>query len=228
MAICAFLKVSETRGDAFHQVRMEPPNNPSQVQVADRPDSSFIQFILAPWTMSISDLSKLATCFTSKSFEKQGGLRSLADQSSFFQNYHHFIEILDPNLSPDQYYTRSPLLFWCIISVAARRYEEDATLVSILSPCITRLLWTTISVLPHTRFTVQAMILISAWSFPTNTMSTDISFMMVSLAKSASMQLGLHRPETVQDFMRVKAHFGPQEFQSAVKVWAGCYIAAQG
>lgn len=49
--------------------------------------------------------------------------------------------------------------------------------------------------------------------------------MVVSLAKSACMQLGLHRPETVQDFLRVKTTFGPQEFQEAVKIWTGCFIS---
>jgi transcriptional regulatory protein LEU3 len=149
------------------------------------------------------------------------------DRDSFFENYYHFMEILDLSVLPDYYYNRSPLLFWCIISIAARRYDEDATLVANLSPCVTKLMWNTVSVRPHSRYTIQALLLISLWSFPTNTMATDQSFMMVSLAKCAAMQLGLHRPETVQDFLRVKTTFGPQEFQEAVKVWAGCFIVAQ-
>jgi hypothetical protein len=84
------------------------------------------------------------------------------------------------------------------------------------------------SVLPHSRHTVQALLLVSVWSFPINTMSKDQSFMTVSLAKSACMQLGLHRPETVQDFLRVRTTFRPEEFQEAVKIWAGCFIAVQG
>jgi transcriptional regulatory protein LEU3 len=51
--------------------------------------------------------------------------------------------------------------------------------------------------------------------------------MFVSLAKVTCMQLGLHRPEAVQDFLRVKTTFGPKEFQEAVKIWAGCFISAQ-
>jgi hypothetical protein len=149
------------------------------------------------------------------------------DKDRFFENYHHFMEILDPSLSPDQYYMRSPLLFWCIISVAATRYEEDAALQSVLSPCVTRLLWNTISVRPHNRFAILSLLLLSIWPFPTNTMATNPCLMLVSLAQTASMQLGLHRPETVQDFLRVKTTFGPQEFQEAVKIWAGCYIATQ-
>jgi hypothetical protein len=50
---------------------------------------------------------------------------------------------------------------------------------------------------------------------------------LVSLAKTAAMQIGLHRPEVVQDFLRVRTRFNPQEFQMAVKIWAGCFIASQ-
>jgi hypothetical protein len=146
---------------------------------------------------------------------------------SFFENFHHFLDILDPTVSPDTYYSGSPLLFWAVISVAARHYERDITLLSTLNPCVTKLLWVTLSVLPHNRFTIQAMLLLSMWPLPTPSMSTDMSFMLVSMAKTATMHVGLHRPEFVQDFLRVKTRLGPQEFQDAVKVWAGCYIAAQ-
>lgn len=137
------------------------------------------------------------------------------------------MDILDPSISPDDYYRRSPILFWAIISVAVRRYEQDATLLATLNPCVTRLMWNTISTPPHSRFTIQAVLLLCTWSFPTNSMSTDNSFILISIAKSASMQLGLHRPEIVQDFMRVRIQFDPQEFQEAVKTWVGCYITAQ-
>ena len=41
------------------------------------------------------------------------------------------------------------------------------------------------------------------------------------------MQNGLHRPETMQDYLRVKTQLGPEDFHSYVKLWAGCYITAQ-
>ena len=153
--------------------------------------------------------------------------RPILSYRSFFEYYHPFLDILDPTASPDTYYSGSPLLFWSIISVAARHYERDLTLLATLNPCVTKLLWATLSVSPHNRFTIQSMLLLSMWPFPTPSMSTDTSFMLVSMAKTAIMHVGLHRPEIVQDFLRVKTQLGPQEFQDAVKVWAGCYIAAQ-
>lgn len=65
------------------------------------------------------------------------------------------------------------------------------------------------------------------WPFPTNSMSRDNSFLLVSIAKSASMQLGLHRPDITQEFLRVRTRLDQSEFQDAVKVWAGCFIVSQ-
>ena len=130
-------------------------------------------------------------------------------------------------ISPDEYHSRSPLLFWSVIVIAARQYQYDATLFTELTPCITKMMWSAISILPHTRFIVQAILLLSVWSFPTNSMSTDPSFVLVSIAKSAAMQLGLHRPEVIQDYLRVKTQLSSKEFQDVVKTWVGCFIASQ-
>ncbi|KUJ11501.1 uncharacterized protein LY89DRAFT_226498 [Mollisia scopiformis] len=145
----------------------------------------------------------------------------------FFEHHHHFLDIIDSSLTPESCYASSPLLFWAIISVAARHYDKRPKLLSSLSQHVTSLIWNTISVMPHSRYTIQAILLISLWPFPTNSMTTDISFMLVNMAKTASMQLGLHRPEVVQDFLRVKTRLDPVQFQKAVKLWAGCYIASQ-
>jgi transcriptional regulatory protein LEU3 len=41
------------------------------------------------------------------------------------------------------------------------------------------------------------------------------------------MQLGLHRPENIQDFSRVERLLNLEGIQDSVRIWAGCYIAAQ-
>jgi hypothetical protein len=164
------------------------------------------------------------------SFARQWSWRSLefiTNDSRFFDHYHHFLEILDPSTTPDAYYEQSSVLFWAIISVAARRYESDVTLLWSLSPCVTRLIWTTVSQPPVPSYGIQALLLLSMWPFPFDTLWKDPSLFMVSVARGAAMQNGLHRPETMQDFQRVKTQLGPDEFRAAVRLWAGCYIAAQ-
>jgi hypothetical protein len=58
-------------------------------------------------------------------------------------------------------------------------------------------------------------------------MWTDPSFTLLSIAKAAAMQLGLHRPEVAQDFNRQKTQLSIKDIQESTKIWAGCYIAAQ-
>jgi hypothetical protein len=135
--------------------------------------------------------------------------------------------VLDTSISPDVLHSRSSLLFWAIIGVAARRDEEDVTFLTTLTPCLKTLLWATIAAPPHSLHTIQAILLCCVWPFPTSSMSTDVSFLLVSIAKSAAMHIGIHRPEALQDFSRVKCKLNPHELREAVKVWTGCYIAAE-
>lgn len=137
------------------------------------------------------------------------------------------MNLLDASILPNDYYTRSAFLFWSIISVASRRYDKEPTLLSSLSPSVLALAWKTIGALPHTPFVVKAIVLICTWPFPTTSMWTDASFMLIAAGKSAAMQMGLHRPEDIQDFSRVERLISPKGVQDAVIIWACCYIAAQ-
>ena len=142
-------------------------------------------------------------------------------------HYHPFLEILDPSLSPDSYYMRSPVLFWAIISVAARRCEDEPTLMASLSSPVTCLIWSNISNLPHSMGLIQAILLLCNWPFPTSVFSMDPSFMLISSARSAAVQMGVHRPEDMQDYLRTKRRLSRQEITEAVKVWSAIYIIAQ-
>jgi transcriptional regulatory protein LEU3 len=45
--------------------------------------------------------------------------------------------------------------------------------------------------------------------------------------KSASMHVGLHKPEAMQEFSRTTFHLTPHVLTEVVKAWTGCYIATQ-
>ena len=136
--------------------------------------------------------------------------------------------MLDPSLSPDNYYSLSPVLFWAIISVAARRYEDEPGLMASLSTPVSTLVWSSIPMLPNSIGLIQAILLLCNWPFPTSVFSTDPSFILISCAKSAAMQMGVHRPENVQDYSRIKRRLSPKEVTEAVKAWSAIYITSQG
>ena len=130
-------------------------------------------------------------------------------------------------MGPDDYYSRCTLLFWAIISIASHRFEDEPTLLGMLSHPVQDLLWDTVRKLPHSPFVVEAIILFSMWPFPTSSMWMDPSFMLISIAKTSVTQLGLHRPENIQDFSRVERQLSLEGIQDSVRIWASCYIAAQ-
>jgi transcriptional regulatory protein LEU3 len=114
------------------------------------------------------------------------------------ENYHPYFSLLDLDVEPVDYYSRCTLLFWAIISIASHRFEDGPTLLCMLSHPVQNLLWDTVRKLPHSPFVVEAIILFSIWPFPTSSMWMDPSFMLISIAKTSLMQLGLHRPENFE------------------------------
>ncbi|KIX92533.1 uncharacterized protein Z520_11709 [Fonsecaea multimorphosa CBS 102226] len=145
----------------------------------------------------------------------------------YFFRYHKYVEILDPTASPDRYYQESPLLFWTVIAISARRYAEDLSLLSSLSASVTGLMWSVIAVRPHSLETIQALVLQITWPLPTSSPFTENIYILSGIAIQAAMQLGLHQPEIIQDFSRTKSVLSQQEIHERINVWAACNIAAQ-
>ncbi|OJZ85566.1 hypothetical protein ASPFODRAFT_135390 [Aspergillus luchuensis CBS 106.47] len=145
----------------------------------------------------------------------------------FFTHYHPYVPLLDPTISPNQYYARSAVLFWSIILLASRRYTEEPGLFVSLTAPVKKLLWDTIANPPHTWHVVQAIILVCLWPFPTSSLSSDITSILLSTAQTISLRIGLHRPEAIQDFSRTKKRLMPDEMAEVARTWATCYITAQ-
>lgn len=145
----------------------------------------------------------------------------------FFTYYHPFLPFLDRDQSPDDYYTVSPLLFWTIISVGARRYQPDTNLLNSLAGPVTRLVWSTLADVPQSYHVVKALCVLCSWPFPTSSTSTDPTFMLCGLMMQIAMQLGLHRPSHTQDFSKYRVELIEEELRDKVRTWAICNIVAQ-
>ncbi|KAL4781688.1 hypothetical protein BJX76DRAFT_334650 [Aspergillus varians] len=145
----------------------------------------------------------------------------------FFTYYHPFLPFLDIEQSPEDYYTVSPLLFWTIISVGARRYQPDSNLLNSLAGPVTRLVWSTLADVPQSYHVIKALCLLCSWPFPTSSTSTDPTFMLCGLMIQVAMQLGLHRPSHTQDFSKYRVELIEEELRDKVRTWAICNIVAQ-
>lgn len=146
---------------------------------------------------------------------------------SFFTYYYPYLPMLDPQKSPDEYYAASPLLFWIIIAVAARRDQTDPTLLTSLAAPVSRLLWATLESVPQNYIVVKALCLICSWPMPISSTSADPTFMLSGMMMQIAMQIGIHRPSHAQDFTKFKVELREEELKDRVRTWASCNAVAQ-
>lgn len=135
--------------------------------------------------------------------------------------------LLEPAKTPDSYYDSSPLLFWIIISVAARHYSPDPSLLPSLSTPISHLLWANLADVPQSYIVVKALCILCTWPLPISSTSKDPTFMLHGLMMQIAMQIGLHRPSHAQDFARFKVEFREEELKDRVKTWVACNMVSQ-
>lgn len=147
--------------------------------------------------------------------------------SEYFRRYHPFLPILDPARSPETYFELSPLLFWTILAIGARRYQEDATLLTGLTTPLSQKLWSTLQGVPQNYHVAKALALICCWPLPTKSTSTDPSFIICGAMMQIALQTGLHRPSHVQDFSRIRVELREDDVDDRLKTWAICNIVAQ-
>jgi transcriptional regulatory protein LEU3 len=147
--------------------------------------------------------------------------------AEFFQLYHPFLPFLDPTRSPDDVCAKdSKLLFWAIISVAARHYEQDGALLARLKDPLTDLIWRTIKTQTN-HHVVKALCLLCTWPLPARTTVNDPTFMLCGVMMQIAMQIGLHQPTHPQDFSRTKVQIREEDIHDRLRTWAVCNIVAQ-
>lgn len=149
--------------------------------------------------------------------------------NEFFAFYHPFLPLLNPQQAPDAYFQQHPLLFWCVIAIAARRFSPQnvPNLLSNLSGPLTRFLWLTISEVPSNHYVVKAMCLLCTWPLPTSTTTSDPTHILCGVMMKTATGIGLHRPNNIQDFSRVSVELNKEQLSDRVSTWAVCNIVAQ-
>ncbi|RMZ78359.1 hypothetical protein DV738_g3843, partial [Chaetothyriales sp. CBS 135597] len=178
-----------------------------------------------------SGLDKTASN-TGSGFKRLGSVVLSAERARelhqrYFTLFHPFLPFLNPERTADEYYQRSPLLFWVMMNVAARHFAGDPDLFGALCQPLAKLTWETIADVPQNYHVVKALILLCAWPLPTSSTSTDPTFMYCGLMIQIALQIGLHRPSHAQDFSKFRVELRDAELQDRVVVWSVCNIVAQ-
>lgn len=144
----------------------------------------------------------------------------------FFTSYHPFLPFLDPDQTPDEYLSKSSLLFWTIVSVAARRYERDVSLLRKLSSCVTKLAWEVISTRGNQLTTIQSLLLLCTWPFPTCSLLLENTPVWGDIALSMATQLGLYQPDQPGYFSRLNCISTEPLRTEKIRTWLACTIVA--
>jgi len=147
--------------------------------------------------------------------------------TEYFQLYHPFLPFLDQVRSPDEYHSQDhKLLFWAIISVAARRYGGRPGLLKDLAKPLTDLIWDSIRNQPN-HHVVKALCLLCTWPIPAERTVTDPTFILCGAMMQVAMQIGLHQPTHAQDFIRTKVRLRQEDINDRLRTWAVCNTVAQ-
>ena len=128
---------------------------------------------------------------------------------------------------PNRCYDLCPLLFWTIVSIAARRYARDDAALGFLLDAVKRESSAAGGVFPLGLHHINALILVCTWCFPDVRFVTDRTTLFSGIAANACLLLGIHtgkgrhKEYTVGQF--------PNEFtdEEAAFTWAGCNIVSQ-
>ncbi|KAF1998385.1 hypothetical protein P154DRAFT_439355 [Amniculicola lignicola CBS 123094] len=145
----------------------------------------------------------------------------------YFTHFHPFLPILDPQLSPTDYYNKSTFLFWVIIAVASRRFEQNPTLITILAQLVTKLTWDTLQSIPSSKDVIQGLALLCTWPFPANSRGTGVSYMWAGTMVNLAIQMGLHRPSNALTLDRQDRNSVGLDEAERMKLWAACNIVTQ-
>lgn len=145
----------------------------------------------------------------------------------FFKFSHPFLPFLNPEKSPEDYFSRSPLLFWTIILVGSRHYNAEPHLFNTLARQVQSLTWSTLAEVPQNYHHIKALVLLCAWPLPCSSTSADPTFMLAGMMMQIALQIGLHRPDHAQDFTKFRVELRQAEMQDRVVTWAMCNIVAQ-
>ena len=145
----------------------------------------------------------------------------------YFQSFHPFLPVLNPEWNYNQYYSLHPLLHWTIVAVAARRYDPKPGLLVEIQQPLEEMVWTTLSQVPQIYHVCKALALLCTWPLPNSSTTTEPTMMLTGAMFQLAMQYGLHRPSHAQDFSRFRVDLREEDIADRLNTWAAVNIVAQ-
>ncbi|CCE63183.1 hypothetical protein TPHA_0E00880 [Tetrapisispora phaffii CBS 4417] len=173
------------------------------VQPLSSPYESINEFVLGDVKLSLEKANYLHDIFT--------------------ERYLPFFPIMISD-SATKLCNQSQLLFWTVMLTASLS-EPTPTLYMKLAGLIKQLAIETCWLrTPRSTHISQALLILCIWPLPNQKILDDCSYRFVGLAKSLSLQLGLHRGEFYTEFTRTQTLMANAE-KWRTRTWLGIYFA---
>ena len=140
------------------------------------------------------------------------------------------LPFLDDSRSAVEYHRTSRLLFWSIIAVAARHFQESPSLLTKLTPVLTELLWKALASNITSLAQIQALILHSCWQLPNARLVSDKSMVFANVALTCSMNLGLHMPghdQEYREYTNEDVSSTTERRLQRTRTWVACNIQSR-
>ena len=142
---------------------------------------------------------------------------------TFTKDYLPYFPIMFTN-SVTELYSQSPLLFWTVMLTACLS-DEEPTMYTKLSSLIKQLAIESCWIrTPRSTHISQALLLLCIWPLPGKKVLDDCSYRFVSLARSLSYQLGLHRGKFIMEFTASQTSM-PNAEKWRTRTWLGIFFA---
>ncbi|EPS45759.1 hypothetical protein H072_136 [Dactylellina haptotyla CBS 200.50] len=106
---------------------------------------------------------------------------------TYFAYYHQYLPFKMDSTSPEDIYSKCPLLFWVIIAVASTR-KTRARLAPMIKTMVGETMYSRVRFVEA----VQAILILCVWPFTTSSLNEDPSHLYSGVAAQMSHQLGLH------------------------------------
>ncbi|KAK0621262.1 hypothetical protein B0T17DRAFT_591184 [Bombardia bombarda] len=143
----------------------------------------------------------------------------------YFEHFHPYLPIVRMR-DPDACYKRGPVLFWTIIMTACRRYARDSTVYQFLQDKILPEIWGQVSQPPLRLPTINALLLLATWPFPTIRFLSDPSLVFVGIALNSAFLSGLHTGYGSHPEFKALFHTFDTTDEEACFTWAACAIVS--
>lgn len=143
----------------------------------------------------------------------------------FIDNYLPYLPIMVSN-NPIELYHQSQLLFWTVMLTACLS-DPDPSLYNSFASLIKQLAIETCWIrTPRSTHIVQSLLILSIWPLPNQKVLDDCSYRFIGLAKSLSLQLGLHRGKFMAEFTRTQVAL-PDAEKWRSRTWLAVFFCEQ-